>query len=123
MASHQTQQKLQQWGAWLRGGSMGLGYGVNALAKVRGGGVPLPAISDDEAMRIDRVMAILRRFNVEQYRCVKLAYVELQSNRAIGRAVGLQHMAVQRRIEAAEDWIGRQLGTYEKVVDRRGTHR
>lgn len=112
MGTVETQRKLQQWGAWLRGCSVGLGYGVNVLAKVRGGGVALPPISDDEAMRVDRVLAILKRFNYEQYRCVKLAYAEQKSNRSIGREVGLQHMTVQRRIEAAEEWIGLQLGAH-----------
>lgn len=112
MGSIQTQRILQQWGAWLRGDSMGLGYGVNVLAKVRGGGVPLPPISDEQGSRIDRVVAILKRFNYEQYRCIKLAYVEMKSNRTIGREVSLPARTVQSRIESAEEWIGRQLGTH-----------
>jgi len=112
MGSLQTQRTLQQWGAWLRGSSVGLGYGINVLAKVRGGGVPLPPISDDQGVRVDQVVAILKRFNYEQYRCIKLAYVELKSNRAIGRELCVGWNTVQRRIEAAEEWIGLQLGTH-----------
>lgn len=114
MGTLETQQKLQQWGMWQRG-SLGLGYG-NVLGRIHGGGVRLPNISDDEALGIDRVMGILKRFNFEQYRCVELAYVDEKSNRAIAREIGIPPRTVQLRIEKAEGWIGLQLGTHEKVV-------
>lgn len=104
MSIRETQQKLEQWGMWLRGG-VGLGYGANAIAEMRGGGLPTAPISDDHALRIDRVVAVLKKTNVEQYRCVKLLYAELKSLRAIGEQVGLGAKTVQRRIESAEYWI------------------
>lgn len=104
MAIRETQQKLEQWGQWLRGGS-GLGYGANVIGAMRGGGLPSAPISDDQALRIDRVIAVLKRTNVEQYRCIKLSYYERMSNRAIGREMEFSPNKVQRCITSAEHWL------------------
>jgi hypothetical protein len=104
MSLRETQQKLESWGMWLRGGS-GLGYGANVLGQMRGGGLPTAPISDEYAGRIDRVIAVLKRTNVEQYRCIKLCYAEQKTNRAIARELGVAPMTVQRRIESGEHWL------------------
>ncbi len=103
MAIKETQEMLKQWGMWMRGGN-GLGYG-NVLGNLRGGGLPTAPISDDHALAIDRVIAVLKKTNVEQYRCIKLSYVQCLSNNAIAREVGVSRMTVQRRIESAEHWL------------------
>ncbi len=104
MSIRETQQKLEQWGMWLRGG-VGLGYGANVIGDMRGGGLPSAPICDDHALRIDRVIAVLKCTNVEQYRCIKLSYAEQKSDRAIARDVGASNSAVRRRIIAGEYWL------------------
>jgi hypothetical protein len=104
MTIRETQQKLEQWGQWLRGG-VGLGYGANVIGSMRGGGLPSAPISDDHALQVDRVVAVLKQTNIEQYECIKLCYVSRMSYRAIGREVELGVKTVQRRIEAGEYWL------------------
>jgi DNA-directed RNA polymerase specialized sigma24 family protein len=104
MALRETQEKLRQWGIWQRGGNA-LGYGSNVLAGLRGSGLPSVPLSDDYALRIDRVLAALKVTDAEQYRCIKLAYVSSLSTRAIGRELDISHRTAQRRVESAEHWL------------------
>lgn len=108
MALKETQEKLRQWGVWLRGSS-GLGYG-NVLGALRGGGLPSAPISDDCALGIDRAVATLKATNYAQYRCIKLSYVDQQSNAVIGRELEISRMNVQRLIEAGEQWLDDAFG-------------
>lgn len=112
MALKETQEKLRQWGLWLYA-DKGIGY-TNVLGALQGGGLPLAPISDDYAMAIDRVVAVLKRTNVEQYSCIKLSYGRRMSNASIARQLGIGRMVVQRRIESAERWIDTAF-TIEKV--------
>ncbi|MDB6061548.1 MAG: Phage antitermination protein [Verrucomicrobiaceae bacterium] len=104
MALKETQEKLKQWGMWLRGGT-GLGYGQNILGTIHGGGLPTAPISDDHAMSIDKAVAVLKQTNYSQYRCIKLSYVDQKSNRAIERETDISYRVVQRLIEAGEQWL------------------
>jgi len=103
MALRETQDKLEGWGKWMRGG-IGLGYG-NVLSDLRGGGLPSAPISDDQALRIDRVVAVLKQTNYEQYQCIKLCYEGCMAVRSIAREIKISHQTVTRRIEAAEHWL------------------
>lgn len=103
MTMQETQRKLEQWGRWQRG-QITIGYS-SVLGRLRGSTLQSAMISDEDAGRIDSVVAALKKTNYEQYRCIKLSYAQEMSRRAIARELKISHSTVERRIEAAEHWL------------------
>lgn len=108
MSVEEVRKKLVLWGKWLHSGGGSIGYKSSALMLLRanmGGGVPLPPISDDEAMKIDRVLAKIKFHDRDLFRCVRMAYSDGMGNQKIGDALGMARQTVQRRIERAESML------------------
>lgn len=91
-----------------------LGYKSPALTLIRqhmGGGVPLPPLSDDEAMFIDAVVLRLRRQRYDLWLALVLYYgVHTDqscagSYSAVGRFIGSHKHHAQQLVSSAVSWI------------------
>lgn len=103
-----VRKKLVLWGKWLHSGGGSIGYKSSALMLLRanmGGGVPLPPISDDEAMKIDRVLAGIKAHDRDLFRCVRMAYSDGMGNQKIANALGVSKTTVQRWVDRAESML------------------
>lgn len=113
MAIGDVQEKLEQWGRW-QSGRLEIGYN-SVLGRLRGSTVKSALISDDEALRIDGIMAELKRTNESNYHCVLHTYRDKMGLRAVGRKLDLSFKTVQRRIKAAEHWLNVAF-VVEKII-------
>lgn len=103
-----VQVRLASWGAWERRQNLGLGYASSGLALMRassGDDRQVPAISDDEALRVGRAVLTLRRYSEEEFACIWLSYVNECSAREIKEGLGLAVNTVAARLRSAERWI------------------
>lgn len=103
-----TEQKIQAWADWSRRQNplRALDYKSPAQALIEqhmGGGVPLPNMSDDEALRIDMAVLRLKARQPDLHKAFVMYYLHGKSQNAIARAIdGLD----SRRVA---DWVQRAV--------------
>lgn len=88
---YQTEELLEQWGAWLRGG----GAGIPSSLRVGAGGVVAADVTDEVAMTVDRAVAGLkgaqRRPEAGQrmYRVLSGLFVERMPSDVLARELAI----------------------------------
>lgn len=100
-----TKQRLQDWGQWVRGGGVNLGYaGVKLVAPSKGCTVP-----DDEALAVDRAVASLKAREPGMGRVLVNYYVRRWDYSMIGLDVHMSREKVRVLLRSAEAWVDGQL--------------
>lgn len=111
-----TEQRIHDWARWSRAGGpvSGLGYKSPSLTLMRhnmGGGLPLPPLSDDQAMFVDAAVLRLRLRDHDLWRALVLYYgVEADgrcsgSYSAVGRKMGCSKLVAQQLVSSAVSWL------------------
>jgi len=93
-----TEELLQSWGSWVLEGS-----GVAGLA-VRDGR-PTPAITDDEALQIDRLVALLRQRYAEAAEVILRYSTSAAPFAVVGRRLGYGEEKTRQLWKAGVAWL------------------
>jgi len=110
-----TEQKILAWAEWSRSNNpiKALDYKSPSLALIRqhmGGGIPLPCMTDDEALKID---AAVMRLSIKQpvlHRAFLAYYLYRKSLRVIAKEFGdVSFNYMNGQIKQAVHWIDGQL--------------
>jgi hypothetical protein len=94
---------LEQWGRWVRTERVTLGG--NSMFKL-GSTVPTPMITDDEALRVDGIIARLKHRRPDMGKCLKLYYADgLGCDRKVGKAMRVSTQSARGTRRAAVAWV------------------
>ena len=121
-----TEQRIHDWASWSRAGSpvRALGYKSPSLTLMRqhmGGGVPLPPLSDEEALFIDAAVLRMRDRRNDLWLALVLYYGVhsdtscIGSYSALGRWLGSHKHHAQQLVCAAVAWLDGQLDHADHV--------
>ena len=108
MTEKNTAWLLAQWALWQR---EGVGLRMNArsplaaMSKTACGAYVSSEICDDDALRVDRVMAQLKKVNPTWHRVLVWAFVMQWGERTIAARLGITRHAVGRLYEEAYGWV------------------
>ncbi len=106
MAEQNTAWLLAQWALWQREGvslRMSARSPLAAMSKTACGAYVSSEICDDDALRVDRVMARLNRESPELYKVLVLAFVRDLNAHQIAVRMGVsRYIAVKRYEDAYE---------------------
>lgn len=90
---------LAQWGVWVWQGVGGLGYisPMHALMRdnVEQEGRPVARITEEEAMRIDAIIAALWQRSPLVADCLRVYYATERTHEQVGRLLGLPRLKVR----------------------------
>lgn len=105
-----TEELLFDWGKWQRTGCPmnGLGYKSPAAIMMRehvGGGVSLPPIPDDQAVKVDQAICLLGERSPELKQVVYLYFAECRSIRNISSRLKVSIHQVRDDKTKAVAWI------------------
>lgn len=120
-----TEQRIHDWSQWSRAGGpvSGLGYKSPSLSLIRqnmGGGLPLPPMSDDDAMFVDAAVQRLQARSYDMWMALVCYYgVHADgscsgSYAATGRFMRCSKLAAQQLVTSAVAWLD---GQFEAVRD------
>lgn len=102
----ETKNQLIEWGHWVRSGGVSLGYAQVNLQGAPAGALPM---ADDEAMRIDRAVAQLKRQEPDLGQVLTCYYVRSWDYAMVGEAMGLGREKVRVLLRSAEAWVGGRI--------------
>lgn len=111
-----THELLRLWGGWARHPDlrMNVRCGIAIIIEANfGGTVGEQRISDDEALRVDRVIAQLKTRNPSLCRVLREAYVHDLSSREIGIKFGYDHKKALALLNQAIAWVDGALSQAE----------
>ena len=111
-----TEQRIHDWARWSRAGGplAGLGYKSPSLTLLRqhmGGGLPLPPLSDDEAMFVDAAVLRLKARDADLWMALVLYYGVQADGRcsssysAVGREMRCTKLVAQQLVSSAVAWL------------------
>lgn len=109
-----TQQRLREWGQWVRSGGIDNGY--NRVQLVAGGSVRSALCNDEDALQVDQAVARLKRRDRLMGRVLVMAYLGQYSREQIAREAGAgSREKVRYLLGGAEAWIDCAL-TDERII-------
>ncbi len=105
---------LTQWGRWVRSGGSGVSSYRCPLGMLRGGGVPIPAITDDVALRVDAEVLALKARMPTTGTAVELYYSRPGiTYEQVGRVMRLGGSRARREVRdlvlVGETWLDARL--------------
>jgi hypothetical protein len=112
MTEQNTAWLLAQWGMWQR---EGVGHRLNykspmaAFARTACETRIVSEICDDDAMRVDAVMANLKLHNPTWYKVLVLAFVRGMGHRQVASRLGITRYAAGKLYEEAYCWVDDNL--------------
>jgi hypothetical protein len=110
-----TEQKILAWAEWSRQQNpiRALGYKSPSQALIEqhmGGGIPLPNMSDDEALKIDAAVMRLKIKQPELHRAFLGYYLYRKSQRVLAKEFGgMSQPYLRSWVQQAVSWIDGQL--------------
>ena len=108
MSEQNTAWLLAQWAMWQR---EGVGLRLSAkrpmvtFARTACGTQIVSEICDDDAMRVDAVMARLKQVNPTWYKVLVLAFVRDMGHRQVASRLGITRYAAGKLYEEAYCWV------------------
>lgn len=102
---------LNEWGRWIWQGAGVPGYGVSPIYALMRDNVEQPesrmpaAITDDEAMIVDRAIASLWRHHPKTADCVRVYYATGKTMQQVGALFGEPRLKVRERLIAGVNYI------------------
>lgn len=107
---------LQEWGAWLRVQTGMPRYVSPSFALLRDNveqcsGVT-PAISDDLAMLVDRLVARMGKRDPEMAQALWNYHRHAMNFRLLGRLMGVSHTKASQLVQAGRNWVDGALSLY-----------
>ncbi|WP_223528360.1 antiterminator Q family protein [Pseudomonas sp. A-RE-23] len=109
--TYDAEELLTQWGRWVWQGAGVPGYGISPLYALMRDNVEqvtrsLPAaISDDEALMVDRAVASLWKRYPKTADCVRFYYCTGMTMQSVGNGLGLSRLKVRELIIAGNNYI------------------
>lgn len=106
-----TEELLQKWGFWSRGGA-GVGYhsSMQTLMRLVGAENCTPvAITDDLALGVDRVVGELKLRSPELFEVVYLRYVSQLGMALIAQRIRQSRHVAEKRLSGAVAWVDAAL--------------
>lgn len=105
---------LTQWGRWVRSGGSGVSSYRCPLGRLRGSGVPMPAITDDLALRVDAEVLALKSRMPTTGTAVELYYSRPgityeQLGRLMRIGGGRARREVRELVLVGEHWLDARL--------------
>ena len=112
-----TEQKILAWAEWSRSNNpiKALDYKSPSLALIRqhmGGGLPLPPLSDEEALKMDAVVVRLKIKQPQLYRAFVMYFIEGKSQRTIAKEFG------GMSVKYANAWLKQAVCWIEGRLDK-----
>lgn len=108
---YDAEELLTQWGRWVWQGSGVPGYGVSQIYAIMRDNVEQPtanlpaAITDDEALMIDRAVAALWRRYPVTADCMRFYYCTGMTMQSVGKGLGLSRLKVRELIIAGNNYV------------------
>ena len=93
---------LFEWGRWAR--SIGA-YAGWPLVELVGSTVATPMISDDEAVLIDKTIALLEHQNKETHKAIMLSFYANLPNYRVAEEMGINRHKVATIVESGVAWV------------------
>lgn len=121
MSEKNTAWLLAQWALWQREGvslRMSARSPLASMAKTACGAYVASEICDDDALRVDRAMAELKRVNATWYKVLVWAYVYELGDRQVAARLNISRHAAARLYEDAYGWADARitLSAYPTLV-------
>lgn len=110
-----TIQKLDAWGIWSRDKCLPAGW-IGCCAVIMnfkaGGGIGLPAISDDYIYDINAVMTKMKERKPEHYDVLYKHYVDNKSTRQIAKLLNRSNGWASEMLHSGQAWVDGALSSY-----------
>ncbi|AXF52813.1 MAG: antitermination protein Q [Podoviridae sp. ctdb7] len=109
--TYDAEELLTQWGRWVWQGAGVPGYGVSPLYAIMRDNVEQPtanlpaAITDDEALMVDRAVASLWQRHPRTADCVRVYYCTGMTMQAVGNLLDLPRLKVRELLIAGNNYI------------------
>lgn len=119
MAFEHTRSRLEQWGVWANQTGIKLGY-TSPMAVIMRDNLAsnctgFVGLSDGDAELIDRAVGQLKRVDLVCFECVILRYRYNFSTAKMGKVLKASRPTVEKNLFAAEAWLDRALGCFDKL--------
>ncbi|WP_189635874.1 antiterminator Q family protein [Pseudomonas chlororaphis] len=106
---YDAEELLTQWGRWVWQGSGVPVYTSPSYALMRDNVeqlyLPAAAITDDEAMMIDRMIAVMGRRDEVMANCVRLYYCTNRTMEQVGKLMQLSRLKVRELLIAGKTYV------------------
>jgi hypothetical protein len=111
---------LQRWGSWVRIGSIVSGYVSPSAALMRdntGGVVAAAQITDDQALAVDKAIAILNSKKKEQGHAVAVYFIcDCDTHAELGRRLKCSKGTAQKRLDSGVAWMDGYFTEQDKAA-------
>lgn len=108
---YDAEELLTQWGRWVWQGAGVPGYGVSQIYAIMRDNVEQPtarlpaAITDDEAMAVDRAVASLWRRYPQTADCLRVYYCTDRTMQQVGTLLGFPRLKVRELLIAGNNYV------------------
>ena len=111
--SKDAEEMLTQWGIWVWEGSGGLGYVSPMRALMRDNveqiGRPCSCITDEDAMRIDSIIAQLWNKSPIVADCLRIYYATERTHEQVGRLLQINRLKVREYLISGVAYVEGRL--------------
>jgi hypothetical protein len=118
MTEQNTAWLLAQWALWQREG-VGLRMSAKSpmatFSRTACGAKVVSEICDDDALRVDAVMAKLKQVNPTWYKVLVLAFVRNYGDRQVATRLGITRYAAGKLYEEAYGWVDGEVLSGERL--------
>lgn len=120
--TYDAEELLTQWGRWVWQGAGVPRYVSPSYALMRDNVEQISsasaAITDDDAMLIDSIIARMGRRDPEMAQCVSIYYATGRTMHGVGKVLGLQRLKVRELLIAGKCYVEAVLDMREQIAQK-----
>lgn len=108
---------LVEWGIWSREGRPSL-LGNSPLLQLmaKPSSAPMPKITDDLALRVDRIASDLKRRDSRLYLSLELVFIRGWSVREVAENMGVSRIVADKLVSGAVAWVDSALSYFSSAA-------